>query len=150
MLSIATHPINSDQLRKTLITTSTGAVVEFAGIVRNHNEGSAVTNLDYEALEPLCIKEAQKIFAEAKAQFDIIDARCVHRTGELSVGDVAVWVGVSAAHRDAAFKACRFIIDEIKTRLPIWKKEFYADGDSGWINNAGSPTPIPFSTGLRR
>ena len=71
---------------------------------------------------------------EAKKQFDILEARIVHRIGHLNVGDMAVWIGVTAPHRDQAFKACRFLIDEIKKRLPIWKKEIYLNGDSGWVN----------------
>jgi len=68
------------------------------------------------------------------ARFGLDHAECVHRTGALEIGDVAVWVGVSAAHRGEAFDACRHIIDEIKHRVPIWKKEYYTDGDSGWVN----------------
>ena len=74
---------------------------------------------------------------EALKQFEIVNALCLHRIGELNIGDLAVWVGVSSGHRDAAFKACRYIIDEIKTRVPIWKKEIYVDGDSGWLEGAG-------------
>jgi molybdopterin synthase catalytic subunit len=72
--------------------------------------------------------------AEAIARFGVARAACVHRVGELAVGELAVWVGVSAPHRDEAFRACRYIIDEVKHRLPIWKKEHYLDGDSGWVN----------------
>ena len=68
------------------------------------------------------------------ARFGVTRAACVHRVGSLAIGDVAVWVGVSAAHRDEAFRACRFIIDEVKHRVPIWKKEHYVNGDSGWVN----------------
>lgn len=106
----------------------------FEGWVRNENEGRAVRRLEYEVYEPLAIVEGEKVLQEAKDQFPHIDALCVHRSGLLEIGDCAVWVGVSAAHRDEAFKACRYIIDEIKTRLPIWKKEHYVDGDSGWVN----------------
>ena len=80
------------------------------------------------------IQEGDRIVAEAFARFPIAKACCVHRLGVLDIGDLAVWVGVTAAHRDAAFAACRYIIDEVKTRVPIWKKEHYAEGDSGWIN----------------
>ena len=66
--------------------------------------------------------------------FPHLHARCVHRTGMLDIGDCAVWVGVSSPHRDEAFRACRYIIDQIKVRLPIWKKEYYEDGHSGWVN----------------
>jgi adenylyltransferase/sulfurtransferase len=72
--------------------------------------------------------------AEAAQRFGVTQALCVHRVGDLQLGDIAVWVGVAAAHRDEAFKACRFIIDEVKHRVPIWKKEHYVSGDSGWVN----------------
>ena len=77
--------------------------------------------------------EGNKIIAEAREKFPIIDATCVHRVGLLEIGDIAVWVGVSSGHRGEAFDACRYIIDEIKHRTPIWKKEFYTDGHSGWV-----------------
>ncbi len=117
-----------------------GAVTTFEGHVRNHNEGRSVTKLEYEACESLAQTEAKRIFDEAKERFDLLHCGCVHRVGELQVGDIAVWVGVSSKHRDAAFQAARYIIDEIKLRLPIWKKETYTDGSSGWINcqNCGS------------
>ena len=67
-------------------------------------------------------------------RFPHLEARCVHRVGLLEIGECAVWVGVAAKHRDEAFRACRYIIDEIKHRLPIWKKEHYVNGDSGWVN----------------
>ena len=74
------------------------------------------------------------MLAEAMAKHPYLEARCIHRTGLLEIGDLAVWVGVAAPHRDEAFRACRYIIDELKVRLPIWKKEHYVDGDSGWVN----------------
>ena len=81
-------------------------------------------------------KKARKILREALERFAIAAARCEHRVGKLAIGDCAVWVGVSAAHRGAAFDACRYIIDETKSRVPIWKKEHYRDGQSGWVNCA--------------
>ncbi len=111
-----------------------GAYASFEGWVRNHNEGRQVRELEYEAYEALGEKEGERIVAEAVARFPIARARCIHRLGRLAIGDLAVWVGVTAAHRDAAFAACRYIIDEVKARVPIWKKEHYAEGDSGWIN----------------
>lgn len=71
---------------------------------------------------------------EARAKFAVLSAGCVHRIGRLAVGELAVWIGVTAEHRDAAFDACRYIIDELKTRVPIWKKEHYASGAPEWIN----------------
>ena len=112
-----------------------GAYAGFEGWVRNHNEGRAgVLHLEYEGYEQLGVKEGERIIAEAAARFDITKAHGIHRLGKLEIGELAVWVGVSAAHRDAAFDACRYIIDEVKHRVPIWKKEHYADGDSGWVN----------------
>jgi len=113
--------------------------VTFEGRVRNHNEGKTVLRLGYQAYAPLALAEGERILAEAQARFAIERALCVHRTGELAIGDIAVWVGVSAAHRDAAFAACRYVIDEIKRRVPIWKNEFYADGASGWLHPDGTP-----------
>ncbi len=110
-----------------------GAYVSFEGWVRNHNEGKEVKSLEYEAYPALANKEGERILQEAKEKFDILESLCIHRIGHLQIGEVAVWVGVIAKHRDAAFLACRYIIDEVKIRVPIWKKEHYTDGDSGWV-----------------
>ena len=116
--------------------TSAGACVTFEGRVRDRNEGRPVRALDYEAFAPLAQKEGEKIVREARDKFQVVGAACVHRTGSLSLGDVAVWVGVTAVHRAAAFDACRYIIEEVKARLPIWKKEHYEGGSSEWVNCA--------------
>src|SRR5206468_3848602 len=87
-------------------------------------------------------KEAERIMAEAVQRFGIEHAACVHRVGDLAIGDLAVWVGASARHRHEAFLACRYIIDEVKHRVPIWKKEHYQNGDSGWVNCERCATPI--------
>ena len=121
-------------LQREMRDESCGGFASFEGWVRNHNEGHAVTRLEYEAFAELAEKEGARIVNEAIARFGATRAACVHRVGSLGLGDVAVWVGVSAAHRDEAFRACRFIIDEVKHRLPIWKKEHYVNGDSGWVN----------------
>lgn len=113
-----------------------GACATFEGWVRNRNEGQAVTSLEYEAFAPLAEKEGARILEEARAKFPILAARCVHRTGHLQLGEMAVWVGVTAEHRAAAFDACRYIIDEAKARVPIWKKEHYVGGATAWINCA--------------
>lgn len=134
MFKIAAVPITVEELKRSFGDERAGALVTFEGWVRNNNEGNVVLALEYEAYEALCTTEAEKIFEEAQCKFDIINATCVHRVGALKVGELAVWVGASAAHRGDAFAACRYIIDEIKLRLPIWKKETYVNGDSGWIN----------------
>ena len=132
--SFSTARLNVDELRQNLTEPSCGGFSSFEGWVRDHNEGKSVSKLEYEAYEALAIKEGERIVAEALDKFEITKAECVHSLGALEIGDLAVWVGVSAAHRDAAFKACRYIIDQVKIRVPIWKKEHYPDGDSGWVN----------------
>jgi molybdopterin/thiamine biosynthesis adenylyltransferase/molybdopterin synthase catalytic subunit/rhodanese-related sulfurtransferase len=132
--SFTREKIDEAELRRQLFDPTAGGYTSFEGWVRNHNEGLAVRHLEYEAFEPLAIKEGERIVAEAITRFGIEHAACVHRIGDLAIGEMAVWVGVSARHRAEAFAACRYIIDEVKHRVPIWKKEHYENGDSGWVN----------------
>jgi molybdopterin synthase catalytic subunit len=134
MMEVTGEPIDTSALQQSLTDQSAGGYCAFEGWVRNENEGHVVERLEYEAYEPLCVVEGEKVLAEARERYPFVAARCVHRVGLLELGECAVWIGVAAKHRDEAFKACRFIIDEIKVRLPIWKKEHYANGDSGWVN----------------
>lgn len=120
-------------LRDALRNTGSGGFCSFEGWVRDSNEGRPVSGLEYEAYTELALLEGAVIVEEAKTRFDVLTVHCLHCTGNLKVGDLAVWIGVSAAHRDHAFRACRYIIDEIKHRLPIWKKEHYLDGDTAWV-----------------
>lgn len=129
-------PLDPAALAQTLLDVRAGAFVEFQGWVRNHNEGRPVEALDYEAYPALAEKEGSRILAEAASRFALLGAGCVHRVGALRLGDMAVWVGVTSAHRGAAFDACRWIIDETKARVPIWKKEHYVGGSTQWINCA--------------
>ncbi len=131
--AVAIDPI---ACRLLLAHASSGGFCSFEGWVRDHNEGQQVSSLEYEAYPALASKEGLRITEEARTRFDIVDAYAIHRTGHLAIGDIAVWVGVSAAHRDAAFAACRFIIDEVKHRVPIWKREHYVEGPSAWVNCA--------------
>lgn len=126
--------LSSETLRSQLHSDHAGAFCSFEGRVRNHHEGKSVLALQYEAHEALCAAEAHQILKEVEEKFGIIDCLCAHRVGHLNVGELAVWVGVISAHRDEGFKACRYLIDEIKKRLPIWKKEFYQDGTTAWVN----------------
>jgi molybdopterin synthase catalytic subunit len=136
MFAISETPIDTVRLKRHMQDPASGACVVFEGWARDHNEGKQVQRLEYEAYEALCLSEGQRILDEAIMRFKLNAAGCVHRTGSLEIGDCAVWVGVSSAHRGEAFEACRYIIDEIKGRVPIWKKEHYTDGDSGWVNCA--------------
>jgi len=147
--SFTSERINESELRKQLQDPAAGGYASFEGWVRNHNEGLPVRHLEYEAFEPLAIKEGERIVAEAVKRFGIEHAACVHRIGDLAIGEMAVWVGVSARHRAEAFAACRYIIDEVKHRVPIWKKEHYENGDSGWVNceRCAAPTTGPAEQG---
>ena len=127
-------PLDPAALQRGLRDERCGGFAAFEGWVRNHYEGHAVTRLEYEAFAELAEKEGARIVQAAIEKFGVTRAACVHRIGSLAIGDIAVWVGVSAAHRDEAFRACRYIIDEVKHRVPIWKKEHYVNGDSGWVN----------------
>ncbi|MEL7310105.1 MAG: molybdenum cofactor biosynthesis protein MoaE [Pseudomonadota bacterium] len=126
--------IDPQGLRADMADVRAGGFVVFEGWVRNHNDGREVQRLEYEVYHPLAISEGERIIAEACAAHGVVDAFAVHREGLLELGDCAVWVGVAARHRDEAFVACREIIDRMKIELPIWKKEHYVDGDSGWVN----------------
>ena len=133
---VTTTPIDPAALTRGLHADQAGACATFEGWVRNHNEGQPVQSLEYEAYVPLAEKEGERILAEARQRFAVTTVAGVHRVGHLRIGDIAVWVGVTAEHRGAAFDACRYIIDEAKARLPIWKKEHYTSGATTWINCA--------------
>lgn len=128
--------IDGAALRQELADPASGGFAAFEGWVRNHNEGRDVRRLEYEAYEELAVREGERIVRAAIEKFGVAHALCVHRVGPLEIGELAVWVGVSSGHRGEAFTACRYIIDEVKHRLPIWKKEHYTNGDSGWVNCA--------------
>jgi molybdopterin synthase catalytic subunit len=143
---LSATPIDAAAQRAGLADPAAGGCVTFEGWVRNHNAARQVTRLDYQAYGPLAEDEGEAILDEARSKVGLRAARCVHRTGALAIGDMAVWVGVSADHRDAAFAACRWIIDEVKRRVPIWKNEHYADGETGWLH----PDNTPVETASRR
>jgi molybdopterin synthase catalytic subunit len=130
--SLSGAPLDTAALEGEMRGPAAGALVTFHGWVRDRNEGRGVTALEYEAYAPLAQAEGERIALEAEKAFEVESVRCVHRVGRLAVGEAAVWVGVTAAHRDAAFRACRYVIDEVKERVPIWKKEHYVDGSSEW------------------
>ena len=132
--AMAEAAFDIEPLRERLLAQQAGAYASFEGWVRNVNDGRPVCALTYEAYVALAETEGEKILAEACATFAVLEAACVHRVGRLALGELAVWVGVSAGHRDAAFSACRWIIDEVKSRLPIWKHEHYADGNATWLH----------------
>lgn len=111
-----------------------GALCLFVGVVRNENGGRAVRYLEYEAYEEMALPLMQQIADETRRDFDVTAVELVHRLGRLEIGEPSVAVAVTAPHRDAAFRACRHAIDALKARVPIWKKEYYADG-ADWLAN---------------
>jgi molybdopterin synthase catalytic subunit len=132
--TLSETPFDTASLRAGLLDARVGAYASFEGWVRDHNDGRTVVGLRYEAYADMAEAEGERILEQARARFDILDVHCVHRVGDLAIGELAVWVGATAAHRDAAFAACRFAIDEVKHRVPIWKHERYAEGDAGWLH----------------
>ena len=135
--SISRDPIDVAEVARGVRSDACGAVVTFAGVVREtSDDGRAVSGLSYEAHDTMAIDEFKRIAAEAREQFGLCTVAIVHRTGDLAVGDVAVAVAVAAPHRGAAFDACEYAIDELKRRAPIWKKEQYAGGAGVWRENS--------------
>ena len=137
MVQLTDQPIDSENLHRHLLenTDACGAVVIFEGRVRNHHQGKTVTGLVYESYGPMALKMMEEIRQQAFDKWKVDKITAVHRIGPVPLGETAVWVGVASAHRSEAFEACRYLIDEIKIRVPIWKKETYGDGSQEWINS---------------
>ncbi len=114
-----------------------GAACVFVGVVRNENGGREVRHLEYEAYEEMALPLMEEIEREARAKWPVSDVRIAHRLGRIEIGEASVVVGAASPHRGEAFAACRYVIDTLKARVPIWKKEFYADG-SVWLDSDDS------------
>ena len=132
MIAITEQPISLDAVLESVRRDDAGGLSLFAGTVRDHHAGKQVEALGYSAHEALSQTMLERLADEATRRFDLSAVSIVHRIGDLEIGDVAVAVAVSAAHRDAAFRASRFLIDTLKRTVPIWKRERYADGEV-WI-----------------
>ena len=130
---ITAQPISAAQLSSTRNYPACGALVTFDGIVRNHHEGKSVLRLEYEAYVPMAGKVMASIASEIENEWPGAHALAVHRMGPLAIGDVAVAIAVWTPHRTEAFAACKAFIDRIKKRVPVWKKEFYADETFAWV-----------------
>lgn len=133
MSYLTEDPIDSNALIQSVLSPERGGVATFLGVVRNHHEGRAVADLDYTAYQPMADSVIAGLVAEAAGRWPVTVA-VRHRLGTLAVGDIAVAVVVAADHRDVAFEACRHLIEEIKSRVPIWKRERYADGTEAWVD----------------
>lgn len=136
MFAVVRTPVDPNALAQRVRTDACGAVVTFAGVVRERSDDErAVSGLSYEAHESMAAAEFEAIANEARERFGPCEIAVLHRTGDLRVGEVAVAVAVASAHRGQAFDACEYVIDQLKARAPIWKKEQYLDGASEWIAN---------------
>jgi MoaE-MoaD fusion protein len=121
-----------------------GAVAIFDGIVRNSSRGRSTRYLEYTAYEPMALRQMEELARQALTRFQVRDLRIVHRLGRLQIGESSVYIAVAAAHRAAAFDACRWLIDTLKTRVPIWKKEFFEDG-AVWADGEPFPPEVPIA-----
>jgi len=133
MSFLTSQPIDLATLALSVAAPERGAQVTFTGIVRNHHAGREVVSLVYSAYAPMAEEICAELVREAEQRWSV-QVALSHRLGELAIGDVAVAIAVSSQHRGVAFDACRWLIDELKTRAPIWKHERYADGTAAWVD----------------
>jgi molybdopterin synthase catalytic subunit len=133
MIRVTTEPLDVTEHERVVAGPRAGAVVSFAGVVRDHDHGRAVVSLTYEA-HPSAQSVLQEVAAEIALDPDVYAIAVSHRYGDLKVGDVALAAAVSTAHRAAAFAACARLVDLVKKRLPIWKHQLFADGTDEWVN----------------
>lgn len=144
MISLTTQPIDITSVTDAVRDHRAGAVVLFLGTVREFTGDLQTSSLDYEAFEEMALASLQQITDDAKSRWSLVHAAVVHRTGSLELGDIAVAVAVSSAHRGPAFEAGQWIMDTIKQQTPVWKKEVYADGTTEWVH----PTETPTAAGI--
>jgi molybdopterin synthase catalytic subunit len=135
-------PIDLGRLVAAVTAPDRGGVATFLGLVRDHHAGRAVRRLEYSAYAGMAERECGAIVEEGERRWPVRVA-LEHRVGPLEVGDAAVAVVAASAHREVAFEACRWVIDEVKRRVPIWKKEFYADGTVAWVDPTAPGGTIP-------
>jgi molybdopterin synthase catalytic subunit len=137
LYEIGEAPLDPEALSRAVLDTGAGGLVTFVGYVRDtSDDGRPVTGLAYEAERELALRILREIGAEAVARFGPLRVAIAHRIGALALGEAAVAIAVAAPHRGAAFDACEYAIDELKKRVPIWKKEHYRDGDARWRENS--------------
>lgn len=135
MTELRTEALSVDEIRAAAADPAAGAIALFLGVVRDHDHGRGVTALSYSA-HPSAAEELTRVAEKIAASYPILSLAVAHRTGDLQIGDLAVVAAVGAAHRDVAFTACHALIDDLKATVPIWKHQYFADGDSEWVNSA--------------
>jgi molybdopterin synthase catalytic subunit len=136
---LITAPIDASALIREVAADDRGSIVLFLGTVRNSNEGRAVSGIDYSAYDAMAVAEMNRILAEATTQFEGVTIALEHRVGTLNIGDVSVAIACAHPHRAAALDANRYVIEELKRRVPIWKREHYLDGTSEWVDPLRRP-----------
>jgi molybdopterin synthase catalytic subunit len=141
-VGVVDRPISAAELAVDLVGDSHGATLMFEGTVRNRNRGRPVVRLHYEAYESMAEETLHAIAAEATDRFRVGAVAVLHRTGSLEIGDVSVAITVASEHRADAFEATRYVIEQVKLRLPVWKREEYADGSTAWLDGT-PPEPAP-------
>ena len=130
--AITDQPIDCAAWRRRLDHQQAGGFVVFEGVVRDHHQGRAVRHLDYQGYAPLAVQVGTSILATARSRWPLLAALGCHRVGHIEISEAAVWIGVSAAHRAEAFAACAWIMDEVKAKVPVWKRETFANGLVEW------------------
>jgi molybdopterin synthase catalytic subunit len=144
-IELVHNPVAAQAIVERVKGPAEGAVVVFDGIVRNHSGGRPALYLDYEAYEPMALEKLRELAAALRSRFAVGGLALVHRLGRLEIGETSVLIAVSSAHRAVAFDACRFAIDTLKRTVPIWKKEYFADGAVWAEGEALAPMPGPAS-----
>jgi MoaE-MoaD fusion protein len=144
--AIVHQRIHTQQVVETIRHPEDGAAVVFEGVVRNHTRGRPTLYLDYEAYEQMALEQMEDLAREALGQFAVRDVALVHRLGRLAIGETSVLIVVASAHRGAAFEACRWLIDTLKRKVPIWKKEYFVDG-AVWAEGEPFPAEVPRAQG---
>jgi molybdopterin converting factor subunit 1 len=139
---IVRDPISTAQVLAAIKRREDGAVVVFEGVVRNQTRGRNTLYLDYEAYEEMALQEMERLTEQALERFSIREVAVIHRLGRLEIGETSVLIAVASAHRAAAFDACRWLIDTLKQKVPIWKKEYFEDG-AVWADGEPFPLEVP-------
>ena len=131
-VEIKTEPLNIGEIARRVVPPNCGAIVTLDGFVRQWTKGKETLYLEYEAYQPMALKEMEKLIKSAKEEFEVENIGIVHRLGRMEIGETSVVISVAAPHRRAAFEACEWLIKELKRTVPIWKKEYYVGGEV-WI-----------------
>lgn len=142
MTFLTRNPLSIDELLGAVASPECGGTCVFLGTVRNGPEEDSVTGIDYSAYDAMADAELERIVGETAARWAGARIALRHRLGLVPAGEASIAIAVAAPHRAAAFEACRFVIEEVKRRLPIWKKELRADGTTVWVDTSGKATPV--------